>query len=824
MTAHRIMIVEDERIVALNLQQRLGKLGYEVTARAASGTEALNKARANPPDLVLMDIHIEGELDGIQTAELLYQELGLRVIYLTAYSEDTTLDRARTTRPYGYLLKPFSERELHATLQMALERRSADLKLADSEERNRLALDSASMGAWELNAERSELKAFGLAGMLMLQSDKGAAVGVEQFLDCVHANERSMVRSAVEQALANGKPCAVEFRQKRADDEPHWVRVVARAFSPGHGLNTRLIGVAQDVTARRANELRLQQAATVFNEAGEGIFILDGDGRLVSTNPAFELMVNGGALIEAGTVPRFLTPKVLSHELHEKLSSQLATHGSWQGEIQAVRANGDLFPAWLSITQVRDTEARIVNQVGILSDFTALRIAQETLRRLAHYDVLTGLPNRTLALERLEQALNRARRRQTRIAVLFVDLDHFKRINDTRGHAMGDLVLREAAERLQSCLRAEDTAARLGGDEFLILVDEFNDCGHAMALAERLRKTLTLPVRAGGSSFQIGASIGIAMFPEDGGTVERLIQAADTAMYECKARGRDGYAFYSAEMTTRVARYLARDQQLRQALANGELRLFYQPLVDVLSGRCDAVEALIRWQHPELGLLGAEDVIPTAEESGLIVEVGAWVLDEACRQIAEWRAQGLDGLRVCVNISPKQLKTGKLSADLVRVLKKHQVEPSALEIEITESSLQNEDMAVATLNEIRRIGVSVAIDDFGTGFSCLSSLHNLPLDRLKIDQSFVRELPAGSGAVLAETVLAIARKLQLRVTAEGVETEEQMAFMAEHGCDSVQGFLFGPAVRPDALALRLLAPGTDRCLGRDAMREVRKAA
>jgi diguanylate cyclase (GGDEF)-like protein/PAS domain S-box-containing protein len=791
----RILIVEDERIVALNLQQRLVKLGYDVVGRAASGAEALAKARETQPDLVLMDIHIEGPIDGIDTAARLIDELQLRVIYLTAYSEDTTLERARATQPYGYLLKPFSERELHATLQMALERRASDLALLESEERGRLALESASMGSWEFAPGRSELRTYGLATELLGAERASDAVGLDALLACVHDEDRELAKSAVELAIQMNMPCSIEFRQQRPGRPLRWVRVVARVFRAGPAAELRLIGVAQDVTERHANESRLRQAATVFDETREGLFILDGQRRLTNANRAFALMTGIESERWAGRELPFLGEKMMPASAHTELWATLERESCWQGELRATRPGGELFPARLSLSAVRGGPGESLQMVGILSDFTELRSAQDALRQLAHYDPLTGLPNRLLMQDRLEQALSRARRCATRVAVMFLDLDHFKRINDTRGHATGDLVLREVATRLQGIVRSDDTAARLGGDEFVVILENFPDSAHVITVAEKLRHELQRPVTVGGQSFEIGTSIGIAMFPDDGQNVEQLLQGADTAMYEAKSGGRNAYAFYDRGMTVKVARYLARDQRLRRALSAGELRLHYQPQVDAKSGHCHAVEALLRWQHPELGLLGAADIVPAAEDSGLILDIGRWALHEACRQAQRWSRAGHPPIRVAVNASALQMQAGRLAVDVDDALRESGLDPRQLEVEITESSLQTESLAVATLARIRECGVSVAIDDFGTGYSCLSSLKNLPLDRLKIDRSFVQGLGADEhSGTLAETILAIASSMRLKVTAEGVETRAQSNFLCERGCEELQGWLFSPAV------------------------------
>lgn len=800
MTAPRILIVEDERVVALNLQQRLIKLGYEVVGRAASGAQALELAESGKPDIVLMDIHIEGDIDGIDTAAQLLARYRLQVIYLTAYSEDTTLERAKATQPYGYLLKPFSERELHATLQMALERRTSDIALAESEERARLALEAASMGSWELLPATAELRTFGLASELLGDGSGSGAMDLEALLSCVHQDDRQVVRLAVNQAAQGNAPCCIEFRQLRANRPLRWIRIVARVFLAPSSAAPRLIGVAQDITERRATEMHLREAATIFEETRDGLFILDQDYRLTSANPALARMTGIELSSWVGRELPFLLPPALTEQLHDSLWVQLKREGCWQGELLITTPTGEQFPARLSLNLVRDSALDWTQAVGILSDVSELRGVQARLQQLAHYDQLTGLANRLLLQDRLVQAIYRGRRYGLRVAVLFLDLDHFKRINDSFGHAIGDLVLREAAIRIKSSIRNDDTAARHGGDEFVVIVEKFADQSQVIALAEKLRTTLAQPMLIGGQVFHISSSIGIAMFPDNGGEAEQLLRGADTAMYEAKAQGRNKFVLYDPAMTVKVASYLSRDARLRQALSDGELCLHYQPVVDTTTGQCRAVEALVRWQHPTLGLLSADEVIPAAEECGLIIALGRWALREACRQAGRWRDDGHRDIRVAFNVSASQFKDGNLAAEVAAALQEFALDPAQLEVEITESCLQTESVAIQTLTQIRALGVTIAIDDFGTGFSCLSSLKQLPLDRLKIDRSFVRELPLDThSTALAETILAIAARMKLQVTAEGVETYEQMEFLRSRGCKDQQGWLFSRAVEADKI-------------------------
>jgi diguanylate cyclase (GGDEF)-like protein len=406
-----------------------------------------------------------------------------------------------------------------------------------------------------------------------------------------------------------------------------------------------------------------------------------------------------------------------------------------------------------------------------------------------------------LAVDRLEHALERALRRGGRVGLLFVDLDHFKRINDTLGHGVGDELLRAVAQRMRSCVRTEDTVARFGGDEFLVLLEEVDRSEHVGRIANKILDAISQPLPLAGRELTISGSIGISLYPDDGTSREDLIRAADTAMYAAKEMGRQSYSFHTAEMTTTAMRYMALDQDLRRAVERGELTLHYQPQISMQTGEIIGVEALIRRRHGARGLLGADEVVPIAERSGLILEIGQWVLREALRQAKEWQATGLSPVRIAVNVSALQVQRGRLLHTVTQALDAAGLMPGQLEIEITESTLQSEHDCLVTLQALKRLGVTLAIDDFGTGYSCLSSLKTLPINRLKIDRAFVRDVSHDQNdAAIVEAIIAMAHKLNLQVVAEGVETAAQEEFLRGRGCDAAQGYLYAHPMAPGAIA------------------------
>ena len=796
---NRILIVEDESIVALNLERSLGGLGYEVVGTAGTAAEALKLASDNRPDLVLMDINLGAGGDGIDTAARLLRERHIPVIFLTAYSEAATLKRAREVQPYGYLLKPFSPRELHATIQMATERHRADMALANSEERLRLALDAAEMGIWELDPATNRLERRGITDRLFGLDGQTFDGTWNSLLERVAPEDHETVRAALSQAVAGAGLLSMEFRAVRADGSKPWLRVQARSYGRA-GETPRLVGVAQDITLRREQEAALNQAATVFHSANEAIFIADAQLHLVATNGAFSAVTGHAAAAVAGKRVDEWLLLAGSAEKPVDLEAEMAGAGHWQGELVAQRKNGDRFPAWLNLTRVPGRQHGEAQVVGVLSDIGALRRAEQQLLHLAHHDPLTGLPNRLLAMDRLDQAIARARRHHWQTAVLMVDLDHFKRINDTLGHAAGDELLCVIASRLKAGLRAEDTVARLGGDEFVLILENVDREIDINGIANKLLRSLSEPLMLLGCEIQPRASLGASVFPADADERDGLLRAADTAMYVAKEAGRHRLAFYAPEMTGKVSRLLETEQDLRRGIAAGELRVQYQPQVSLADNRLVGLEALVRWQHPQRGLVGATEIIPVAEETGLIVELGTFVLNDVCRQIRKWLDAGMDCPRVAVNVSVQQFKAGNFPKLVAEALEAAGITADRLELELTESTLQDEAVCVPALQALGRLGVSLAIDDFGTGYSSLASLKRLPVGRCKIDRVFVSEIASSGGdATIIGAIIDIGHRLKVQITAEGVETEAQLTALRALGSDDLQGFLFGRPVPAEEL-------------------------
>ncbi len=540
----------------------------------------------------------------------------------------------------------------------------------------------------------------------------------------------------------------------------------------------------------------------IIDASLDGVIITDADGIIESVNPAFSKLTGYSPEEAVGQTPALLKSGRHDVSFYEELWNTLKENGYWQGEIWNRRKNGEIYPEWLTITQVKDDFGGEHKYAGVFSDISERKESEEQIRALAYYDALTGLPNRRLFQDRLGLALPQMRRHKQKLAVMFIDLDLFKRINDTLGHDVGDGVLCEMAERLKECVREGDTVSRMGGDEFTILQPDIKDAANAVQLATRIITSLRKPFTTGGHELMVTSSIGIALYPNDGETADDLTKNADTAMYRAKDLGRNNYQLYTDAMNAESVERLTMESYLRQAIERDEFSLNYQVKVDLASNRTTGVEALLRWNNHELGPVTPDRFIPLAEANGLILPIGEWVLREACRQARAWVEQGLEDITMAVNVSSRQLHQNDLDEVVLNILEETGLAAERLEIELTESMLMEHIEEVEPkLRRLRDLGVRIGIDDFGTGYSSLAYLKRLPIDTLKIDISFIRDVPDDTDdAEIVAAIIAMAHRLNLRVVAEGVENQEQVHFLRALGCDQIQGYLVGRPLSADNIA------------------------
>ena len=592
-------------------------------------------------------------------------------------------------------------------------------------------------------------------------------------------------------------------RQKKSGD-PLDVSLHVAALRGRDGQPDGLLCLMTDIRERRRSERRLQLSDKVFQNTQEGIVVTDGKGSIISVNPAFTAVTGYLPQEVIGRNPRVLQSGRHDAAFYGAMWTELVVTGQWQGEIWNRRRNGEIYPEWLHISAVRDAGGAVVYYVAVFSDISLVKQNEERLHRLAHFDALTALPNRLLFADRLEHAMVQAQRSGADVGLLFLDLDRFKLVNDTLGHRAGDMLLQQTAQRIVGAVRAQDTVARLGGDEFTVILPELAGAAGAANVAEKIIESLAAAFRIEDQDVFIGASIGIAVYPLAGADAETLVKHADIAMYRAKEAGRNTYQFYRPGHEGLPRDVFELEHGLRHALERGEMRLVYQPQIEIETGRVVAVEALLRWNHPTRGDIPPADFIPVAEDSGLIAIIGEWVLREACAQNKAWQDRGLAPVRVAVNLSVRQLRNARFAERVAEILDETRLDAKWLEVELTESMvMQSAKDMMDILWQLKSMGIHLSIDDFGTGYSSLSYLKRLPVDTLKIDRSFIEGLDTNvNDQAISNAIIAVANSLNLRVVAEGVETEKQLWFLRQHSCCDAQGFFFSrPVEAEDVYAL-----------------------
>ncbi len=626
--------------------------------------------------------------------------------------------------------------------------------------------------------------------MVGISSD--AAVGHNIFQLCIPPQSADLYTPMID-SIARLAPWQGELPSKKYDGAVYWENVRISPILNEKGFADRYLFIKEDITEKRRIENQLKLASRVLETTDAGVIITDFAGVIESVNPAFTKITGYTSEEAVGQSPKFLRSGAHGEQFYSEFWKQLTRHGHWSGEFVDRKKDGEAFVSSISISALYAPGGAPSHYVGVFSDVTKLKDSQRRLENLANYDGLTGLPNRHQLLDRLNRALQRAKRFDHQVALMYFDLDHFKLVNDTLGHQAGDILLQEVSRRALRQLRDEDTLARLGGDEFVVVLEGVTTPERISLVAERIIDDIRQPFFIHGQEVYVGCSIGISFYPKDAEEVDTLMRNADLALYRAKDEGRNCYQTYSSELNEKAHQRYLIETRLRKAIELGELSMVYQPQFGGANHQLIGAEALLRWNNREMGQISPTIFIPVAEQTGLIVPISLWVIEQVCRMQKRALESGIMPIRVAINISPVQFKQHDMVASFLRILEQEGIPPKYIEIEVTEGTIMvNPDKAIETLNQLRAHGFSIAVDDFGTGYSSLGYLKRFPIDKLKIDQTFVRDLEIDSDdAVIVSAIIAMSHHLGVKTLAEGVETDKQLDYLNTAGCEEIQGYLLG---------------------------------
>jgi len=692
--------------------------------------------------------------------------------------------------------------------QIELEMQNEELRetqthLTHVKEQYQELFESAPVGYFIINAQ-SFIQSANATGCYLLQEEKSKLLK-NTLYSYVDKQYQSLFSNHIHFVIKHNKSRQDELKIHRKDGRVFYALIESSVIENPEGDDALLRLVINDIDELFKMRKREKLAAEIIENSIEGIIITDKHGKILSINSTFTKITGYSKSEVIGQSPNILNSGKHAQAFYEKMWNDLANKGHWEGEIWNRRKDGEVYQEWLDIRSVKDNNGNFSSYVGKFTDLSTTKEAQTRLHFLAHFDLLTELPNRTMFNDRLAQSINTADRSGKKIVLFFMDLDGFKAINDSLGHEFGDKLLQHVAKRLLSTIRKIDTVSRLGGDEFTVIANEIENTDQCVTLAEKLLNSFTRPFIIEHRRIFIGTSFGISIFPDDGIRGSDLIKYADTAMYQAKEKGRNQYCFYTQKMGKIANERMQLEHELHNAIENDQLCLHYQPQYDLATGRLTGMEALVRWYHPKRGLVFPGDFIPQAEKTNLILALGDWVLNKACEQGGKWLRSGKQPLRIAVNISPKQFQNNGFEVGLKKILSKHGLPGEWLELEITEKSLITEvDKVIKILNLIKKLDVTLAIDDFGTGYSSMNYLKRFTIDVLKIDRSFIKDIAVDKDdEAIITSIIALAHGLNLTVLAEGVETQAQHDFLAQLNCNQSQGFLYHKPMTAEEISLHL---------------------
>lgn len=791
-SARLVLVVDDDEAARLMTTITLEQHGFSVI-EAADCAAARASFAARKPDIILLDVLLP-DGDGFSLCrEFLRDPRGsdLAIAMVTGLGDIESIHNAYDSGATDFITKPVSWGSLPYRLQFILRANKAFHDVSINEGKTRALLA-------------------GIPDMILRIDRDGHVIDMQVGAYTHEMEEWVIYDSSTGEGHLPGPVYRILAPQIRRVFAGKGEQLVEFEWSPRNGKirtwearvmlreKEEVVMVIRDITQRKHQEAELRLWAKVFEASNEAIMILDAKLCVVLVNKTYEKMMGFSAAEVLGVDAAQVGASLHPHGFFRNLIAILNESGSWLGELTNQRKNGESFASWFSISQVLNSDGQVENYIASFSDISERKKSRERLDFLAHHDSLTELPNRALLNDRLDMAINMAKRRNEKVGLLFIDLDRFKNVNDSLGHTAGDQILRQTAQRLSDAIRTGDTVARLGGDEFVVLLPRLRDERSVADVAIKLREELLQPYLVENMPLHLSPSIGIAIYPDDGDNASTLIKNADAAMYLAKEKGRNNYQFYTPVLNARTLDRLKLEYDLRSALEQGQFELHYQPQIVAGTKTLYGAEALVRWRHPERGLVPPNHFIPLAEEIGLIIQLGAWVIAEAARQVNIWHQAGFVDLVVSVNISALQFHQAGFLAEVQELLEKAGTKPSSLELELTESMLMSDmEVSIQVLQAFRDLGYRIAIDDFGTGFSCLNYLRRLPANILKIDQSFVRDMQSDTASLaIVTSIINLAESLGMETIAEGVETAEEYALLASQGCRLMQGYHFSKPLPP----------------------------
>ncbi len=789
----RILMLEDNAYDAELNQRTLQKGGLNFSInRVETEASFLLALKSYKPDLILSDYNLP-DYDGARALQVVKSlALNIPFIFVTgAIGEEASVNMLKQGA-VDYILKDRLAR-LPEAVNRAIEDARQQKQLRASEERYRLLMESSHYGIWDWDLIADTLYLSPQWKQQLGYHDDELENSFLTFKQLIHPADRTILSANLKSFIENPEDqWDIEFRMHHKSGDYRWINARGSHKTDDQGRVIRMLGVHIDVTQHHLAQENLRQAAQVFSSTIEGVIITDANANIIRVNPAFERITGYSSEQVIGKNPRILQSGRQSQEVYRALWQSLLSDGHWSGEIWNQRADGSHYPSQITISAIKDESEVTTGYVCLFSDITQSKRSEARLEFLAHHDSLTGLPNRTLFKDRLSQALQHAKRKQTKVAVMFIDLDHFKNVNDSMGHTVGDELLKQVSDRLKQRIRDADTLARISGDEFILMIEDSPSVESTTNVLNKIMEAFSTPFELKRHQVLIHCSIGVSIYPEDAHDADELVSNADAAMYRAKDVGRNTYEFYTPEMTASALEHIFLEYALHNAIPQQQFVQYYQPQYQLDNLRLVGCETLIRWQHPLEGMISPLRFIPLAEQNGTIRDIDFWMLKTACQQGKIWHDAGLAIPRISVNMSGSQVQRENFAASVHEILHATNFPKDHLEIEVTESFvMQRPEVGIWQLQNLYEDGINIAIDDFGTGYSSLSYLKNLPVSKIKLDRSFITDITEDKDTLaIVRAITDLARSMGKTILAEGVETLEQAELLKELGCEQVQGFYF----------------------------------